>query len=143
MTLPGRTSKVSNLKSSNLRHGLRMPSRVMPLCTYLTAALIQFCKCIHTSPISPFTQFVQLVPEEQQQKESLANEFKLSILNTCDVLIRSLLTFASSKLHKIKQRKEDVPIALGYLGLLPLSALKMKINPCHGTTSPCCISSST
>ena len=76
--------------------------------TYLAAALIQFRKRTHISPISSFAQFVQLVPEEQQQKEPLADEFKLPVLNTCDVLIRSLLTYASSELRKIKQRQEDV-----------------------------------
>ena len=78
--------------------------------TYLAAALIQFRKRTHASPISSFAQFVQLVPEqqEQQQREPLADEFKLSVLNTCDVLIRSLLTYASSELRKIKQRQEDV-----------------------------------
>ncbi|KAG8215255.1 hypothetical protein J3R82DRAFT_8809, partial [Butyriboletus roseoflavus] len=78
--------------------------------TYLAAAVIQLQKRMHTSPMSSFAQFVQLVPEqqEQQQKEPLADEFKLPILNTCDVLIRSLLTYASSELRKIKQRQEDV-----------------------------------
>ncbi|KAH0834004.1 hypothetical protein J3R83DRAFT_11240 [Lanmaoa asiatica] len=78
--------------------------------TYLAAVLIQFQKRTHTSPISSFAQFVQLVPEQQdqQQKEPLPEEFNLSILNMCDVLIRSLLTSASSELRKIKQRQEDV-----------------------------------
>ena len=78
--------------------------------TYLATALIQFRKRTHTSPISSFAQFIQLVPEqqEQQQKDPLADEFKLHVLNTCDVLVRSLLTYASSELRKIKQRQEDV-----------------------------------
>lgn len=78
--------------------------------TYLAAALLQLQKRTHTSPISSFAQFVQLLPEqqEQQQREPLADEFKLPVLNTCDVLIRSLLTYASSELRKIKQRQEDM-----------------------------------
>ena len=78
--------------------------------TFLAATLIQFQKRTHTSPISSFAQFVQLVPEQQEQpqREPLADEFKLPVLNTCDVLIRSLLTYASSELRKIKQRQEDV-----------------------------------
>ncbi|KAF8424756.1 nucleoporin Nup186/Nup192/Nup205 [Boletus edulis BED1] len=75
--------------------------------TYLAAALIQFHKCTHTSPVSSFVQFVQFVPE-QQQKEPLAEEFQLPVLNMCDVLVRSLLTYASSELRKIKQRQEDL-----------------------------------
>ncbi|KAF8550605.1 hypothetical protein OG21DRAFT_1487649 [Imleria badia] len=69
-----------------------------------------FRKRTHTSPISSFAQFAQLVPDQQkqQQKEPLADEFKLPMLNTCNILIRSLLTYASSELHKIKQRQEDV-----------------------------------
>ena len=78
--------------------------------TYLAATLIQLQKRMHSSPISSFAQCVQLVPEqqEQQQREPLADEFKLPVLNTCDVLIRSLLTYVSSELRKIKQRQEDV-----------------------------------
>ncbi|KAF8130340.1 nucleoporin Nup186/Nup192/Nup205 [Boletus edulis] len=53
--------------------------------TYLATALIH-----------SFAQFVQLVPE-QQQKEPLAEEFQLPVLNMCDVLLR-----------KIKQRQEDL-----------------------------------
>ncbi|KAF8119297.1 nucleoporin Nup186/Nup192/Nup205 [Boletus edulis] len=75
--------------------------------TYLATALIQFHKRTHTSPVSSFAQFVQLVPE-QQQKEPLAEEFQLPVLNMCDVLVRSLLTYASSELRKIKQRQEDL-----------------------------------
>ncbi|KAF8548025.1 hypothetical protein OG21DRAFT_1489716 [Imleria badia] len=75
--------------------------------TYLATALIQFHKRTHTSPVSSLTQFVQLVPE-QQQKEPLAEEFQLPVLNMCDVLVRSLLTYASSELHKTKQRQEDL-----------------------------------
>ena len=78
--------------------------------TYLATALVHFRKRTHTSPISSFVQFVQLVPDQQEQpqREPLADEFKLPVLNTCDVLIRSLLTYASSELRKIKQRQEDV-----------------------------------
>ncbi|KAF8425369.1 nucleoporin Nup186/Nup192/Nup205 [Boletus edulis BED1] len=89
--------------------------------TYLAAALIQFHKHTHTSPISSFAQFVQFVPE-QQQKEPLAEEFQLPILNMCDVLVRSLLTYASSKLRKIKQRQEDllndIPMLYSLIGVL-------------------------
>ncbi|KAG9311040.1 hypothetical protein JVU11DRAFT_8938 [Chiua virens] len=78
--------------------------------TYLAATLLKIQKYLYSSPLSSFAQFVQLVPEqqEQQQREPLADEFKLSLLDTCDVLIRSLLTYANSELRKIKQRQEDV-----------------------------------
>ncbi|KAF8437893.1 hypothetical protein L210DRAFT_3646941 [Boletus edulis BED1] len=79
--------------------------------TYLAAALIQFHKRTHTSPVSSFVQFVQFVPE-QQQKEPLAEEFQLPVLNMCDVLVRSLLTYASSELRKIKQRQEDLLVSV-------------------------------
>ncbi|KAF8547550.1 hypothetical protein OG21DRAFT_1490136 [Imleria badia] len=79
--------------------------------TYLAAALIQFHKRTHTSPVSSFAQFVQFVPE-QQQKEPLAEEFQLPVLNMCDVLVRSLLTYASSELRKIKQRQEDLLVSV-------------------------------
>ncbi|KAF8122127.1 nucleoporin Nup186/Nup192/Nup205 [Boletus edulis] len=56
--------------------------------TYLAAALIQFHKRTHTSPISSFAQFVQFLP----------------VLNMCDVLV-------SSELRKIKQRQEDLLVS--------------------------------
>jgi nuclear pore complex protein Nup205 len=114
--------------------------------TYLATALIQFHKRTHTSPISSFAQFVQLVPE-QQQKEPLAEEFQLSVLNMCDVLVRSLLTYASSELRKIKQRQEDLLTSVRtdrsrMFRSSPLPAVKSKVNLHHGTISPCCILSS-
>ncbi|KAF8124608.1 hypothetical protein EV363DRAFT_1403165 [Boletus edulis] len=83
-----RANKTPRRKSSNLRFGV--PSRVDAF-TYLATALIQFHKRTHIT-----------------SKGTLADEFKLPILNMCDVLIRSLLTCASSELRKIKQRQEDV-----------------------------------
>ena len=78
--------------------------------TFLAATLLQLQKRMYTSPPSSYAQLVQLVPEqqEQQQKEPLADEFRLPLLNACDMLIRTLLTYASSELRKIKQRQEDV-----------------------------------
>ncbi|KIJ60466.1 hypothetical protein HYDPIDRAFT_98637 [Hydnomerulius pinastri MD-312] len=78
--------------------------------TYLTTALLHFQKRTQTSPLSSFAQFVQLVPEPQDQpaREPLADEFKHNVLNACDVLVRSLIRYASSELRKIKQRQEDV-----------------------------------
>ncbi|KAF8552698.1 hypothetical protein OG21DRAFT_1486019 [Imleria badia] len=58
--------------------------------TYLATALIQFHK--HTHITSKGTSLTD-------------SSFRCSIR---DVLIRSLLTYASSELHKIKQRQEDV-----------------------------------
>ncbi|KIK97850.1 hypothetical protein PAXRUDRAFT_824522 [Paxillus rubicundulus Ve08.2h10] len=76
---------------------------------YFATTLIHVQKRAHSSPISSFAQSVQLIPEQQEQpKEPLADEFRLAVLNACDVLMRSLITYASSELRKIKQRQEDV-----------------------------------
>ncbi|KAF9219350.1 hypothetical protein BS17DRAFT_804452 [Gyrodon lividus] len=73
--------------------------------TCLATALIHLQKSTHSS----FAQFVQLIPEQQEQpREPLADEFRLAVLNACDVLVRSLITYASSELRKIKQRQEDM-----------------------------------
>ncbi|KAF9238369.1 nucleoporin Nup186/Nup192/Nup205 [Melanogaster broomeanus] len=78
--------------------------------TYLATALVHIQNRAQSSPTSSFAHFIQLTPEQQEQqpKEPLADEFRLAVLNACDVLIRSLITYASSELRKIKQRQEDV-----------------------------------
>ncbi|KAG6331906.1 hypothetical protein ID866_7182, partial [Astraeus odoratus] len=76
--------------------------------TYLVAAVIQLQQRSHSSLSSSYAHLVQLTPEQDQQREPPADEFKLAVLNGFDVLVRSLITYASSELRKIKQRQEDV-----------------------------------
>ncbi|OBZ74918.1 hypothetical protein A0H81_05368, partial [Grifola frondosa] len=53
-----------------------------------------------------------LAPLEQEaQTELPAEDFKPAILEACEMLVRSLITHASSELRKIKQRQEDLLLA--------------------------------
>ncbi|KAI5985097.1 nucleoporin Nup186/Nup192/Nup205 [Pisolithus albus] len=76
--------------------------------TYLVAALIQLQRRSHGSLPSLYAHLVQLTPEQEQQRELPVDEFQSAVLNVFDVLVRSLITYASSELRKIKQRQEDV-----------------------------------
>ena len=76
--------------------------------TYLVTALVQCQKRSHNSLPSSYAHLVQITPEQDQQREPPAEEFKLAVFNAFDVLVRSLITYASSELRKIKQRQEDV-----------------------------------
>ncbi|KAI6142345.1 nucleoporin Nup186/Nup192/Nup205 [Pisolithus tinctorius] len=76
--------------------------------TYLVAALIQLQRRSHGSLPSLYAHLVQLTPEQDQQREPPADEFQPAVLNVFDVLVRSLIAYASSELRKIKQRQEDV-----------------------------------
>ncbi|KAI6038837.1 nucleoporin Nup186/Nup192/Nup205 [Pisolithus marmoratus] len=76
--------------------------------TYLVAALIQLQRRSHGSLPSLYAHLVQISPEQDQQREPPADEFQLAVLDAFDVLVRSLITYASSELRKIKQRQEDV-----------------------------------
>ncbi|KAI6135337.1 nucleoporin Nup186/Nup192/Nup205 [Pisolithus thermaeus] len=76
--------------------------------TYLVAALIQLQRRSHGSLPGLYAHFVQLTPEQEQQRELPADEFQPAVLNAFDVAVRSLIAYASSELRKIKQRQEDV-----------------------------------
>ena len=75
---------------------------------YLVTALIQLQKQSYSSLPSSYAHLVQVTPEQDVQREPPVEEFKLAVLNAYDVLVRSLITYASSELRKIKQRQEDV-----------------------------------
>ncbi|EAU87534.1 hypothetical protein CC1G_11206 [Coprinopsis cinerea okayama7 len=51
------------------------------------------------------------VTETTEQPELPAQDSKLLLLSTFETLVRSLITYASSELRKIKQRQEDVVLA--------------------------------
>lgn len=76
--------------------------------TYLTTALIQLSR---GSPATSFAAFIELTPEQEQLREPPHEDFKLAVLNACDALVRSVITYASSELRKIKQRQEDIVLA--------------------------------
>ncbi|KAG2143441.1 nucleoporin Nup186/Nup192/Nup205 [Suillus bovinus] len=76
--------------------------------TYLTTALIQLSR---SSPATSFAAFIELTPEQEQLREPPHEDFKLAVLNACEALVRSVITYASSELRKIKQRQEDIVLA--------------------------------
>ncbi|PPQ71980.1 hypothetical protein CVT26_007136 [Gymnopilus dilepis] len=49
--------------------------------------------------------------EQQEQREVPPQDFKLVVLSGFEVLLRSVITHASSELRKIKQRQEDLVLA--------------------------------
>ncbi|OJA08231.1 hypothetical protein AZE42_08910 [Rhizopogon vesiculosus] len=79
--------------------------------TYLTTALIQLQQRSRSTPATSFAAFIELTPEQEQLREPPHEDFKLAVLNACDALVRSVITYASSELRKIKQRQEDIVLA--------------------------------
>ncbi|KAH7924355.1 hypothetical protein BV22DRAFT_1035258 [Leucogyrophana mollusca] len=79
--------------------------------TYLATALIQLQKRTRSSPPTSFASSLQLTQEQEQLREPPSDDFKLAVLTACDALVRSLITYASSELRKIKQRQEDIVLA--------------------------------
>ncbi|KAF9006925.1 nucleoporin Nup186/Nup192/Nup205 [Cyathus striatus] len=62
---------------------------------------------------SPAASLIILPSNEQEQRDILAEDFKLIMLTTFETLVRLLITHASSELRKIKQRQEDIVLASG------------------------------
>ncbi|KAF9074489.1 nucleoporin Nup186/Nup192/Nup205 [Rhodocollybia butyracea] len=78
--------------------------------TYLSIAVLQLRRS--TVSFSPSLLGGMTVPlEQQEQREVPADDFRMYILNAFEVLVRSLITHASSELRKIKQRQEDLVLA--------------------------------
>ncbi|KAF5381906.1 hypothetical protein D9757_007577 [Collybiopsis confluens] len=77
---------------------------------YLSMALLQIRRS--TTTYSPSLLVgVSLSPEQQEQREVPPDDFRPLVLNAFEVLVRSLITHASSELRKIKQRQEDLVLA--------------------------------
>ncbi|KAJ3825387.1 nucleoporin Nup186/Nup192/Nup205 [Lentinula raphanica] len=77
---------------------------------YLSMALLQLRRS--TVTFSPsLLSGMTLSPEQQEQREVPADDFKVYVLNAFEAIVRSLITHASSELRKIKQRQEDLVLA--------------------------------
>ncbi|KIK56168.1 hypothetical protein GYMLUDRAFT_87421 [Collybiopsis luxurians FD-317 M1] len=77
---------------------------------YLSMVLLQLRKS--TTGFSPsLLSGVVLSSEQQEQREVPPDDFRMFVLNAFEVLVRSLITHASSELRKIKQRQEDLVLA--------------------------------
>ncbi|KAJ7058139.1 nucleoporin Nup186/Nup192/Nup205 [Mycena amicta] len=65
----------------------------------------------HGTPIPSLIDLLKLSPEQQEQRELPSEDFVPDVLTALEILIRSLITHASSELRKIKQRQEDLVLA--------------------------------
>ncbi|KAK7682411.1 hypothetical protein QCA50_014616 [Cerrena zonata] len=63
-------------------------------------------------PLSSFAASLVGQPQDQENNsERPPADFSTIILEACEVLVRTLITYASSELRKIKQRQEDILLA--------------------------------
>ncbi|KAI0324921.1 hypothetical protein GY45DRAFT_1331027 [Cubamyces sp. BRFM 1775] len=79
--------------------------------TYLARTLMLLQKKQSGYPSTSYASSVLAVTEQDLQVELPADDFKPILLESCEVLVRSLITQASSELRKIKQRQEDLLLA--------------------------------
>ena len=78
--------------------------------TYLARSIVRLQPQHSVSTASSILDIVP-APDVQDQREVPPPDFKLVILSTYEVLVRSLITHASSELRRIKQRQEDLILA--------------------------------
>ncbi|KAI0944532.1 hypothetical protein AcW1_002214 [Taiwanofungus camphoratus] len=78
---------------------------------YLLRMVAQLQKRHAAYPPTSYAAGLLSQPEQEAPPELPAEDFKSVILEACEVLIRSLITQASSELRKIKQRQEDLLLA--------------------------------
>ncbi|KAF7345118.1 hypothetical protein MVEN_01675900 [Mycena venus] len=62
-------------------------------------------------PVASFANTLALSPEQQEQREIPSEDFIPVVFSAFEILVRSLITHASSELRKIKQRQEDLVLA--------------------------------
>ncbi|EJF60131.1 hypothetical protein DICSQDRAFT_171358 [Dichomitus squalens LYAD-421 SS1] len=79
--------------------------------TYLarTLLLLQKRQTAHTT--TSYAASTLTITEQDLQLELPTDDFRPVLLDACEVLVRSLITQASSELRKIKQRQEDLLLA--------------------------------
>ncbi|KAJ7778502.1 nucleoporin Nup186/Nup192/Nup205 [Mycena metata] len=78
---------------------------------YLALAVLQLERKRGSSPIASFANTLVLSPEQQEHRELPSEDFIPVVFSAFEVLVRSLITHASSELRKIKQRQEDLVLA--------------------------------
>ncbi|KAJ7482279.1 nucleoporin Nup186/Nup192/Nup205 [Mycena galericulata] len=79
--------------------------------TYLALAVLQLERKRGSSPTASFANTLTLSPEQQEQREIPSEDFIPVVFSAFEILVRSLITHASSELRKIKQRQEDLVLA--------------------------------
>ncbi|KAK7055118.1 nucleoporin Nup186/Nup192/Nup205 [Favolaschia claudopus] len=78
---------------------------------YLTVAALQLGRMRGSSTFASFGPALALTSEQQEQREIPSDDFIPLVFSAFEILIRSLITHASSELRKIKQRQEDLVLA--------------------------------
>ncbi|KAJ7041203.1 nucleoporin Nup186/Nup192/Nup205 [Mycena alexandri] len=78
---------------------------------YLALAVLQLERKRGSSPVASFANTLVLSPEQQEHRELPSEDFIPVVFSAFEVLVRSLITHASSELRKIKQRQEDLVLA--------------------------------
>ncbi|KAJ7128145.1 nucleoporin Nup186/Nup192/Nup205 [Mycena crocata] len=79
--------------------------------TYLALSVLQLERKRGSSPAASFANTLTLSIEQQEQREIPSEDFTPSVFAAFEILVRSLITHASSELRKIKQRQEDLVLA--------------------------------
>jgi nuclear pore complex protein Nup205 len=79
--------------------------------TYLASAVIQLQTRRGKRPSSSFLHSITPLLEQEQTRDLLPEDIKLTVLQAFETLVRSLIIHASSELRKIKQRQEDLVLA--------------------------------
>ncbi|KAJ7682921.1 nucleoporin Nup186/Nup192/Nup205 [Mycena rosella] len=79
--------------------------------TYLALAVLQLERKRGSSPVASFASTLTLSAEQQEQRETPSDDFVPVVFSAFEILVRSLITHASSELRKIKQRQEDLVLA--------------------------------
>ncbi|KAJ6619045.1 nucleoporin Nup186/Nup192/Nup205 [Mycena sp. CBHHK59/15] len=79
--------------------------------TFLALAILQLGRKLGSSPVVSSANSLVLSQEQQEQRELPSEDFVPVVLSAFEILIRSLITHASSELRKIKQRQEDLVLA--------------------------------
>ncbi|KAJ7079559.1 nucleoporin Nup186/Nup192/Nup205 [Mycena belliarum] len=78
---------------------------------YLALAVLQLQRKRGSFPVASFATTLALSPEQQEQRETPSDDFIPIVLAAFEIVVRSLITHASSELRKIKQRQEDLVLA--------------------------------
>ncbi|KAI0063325.1 hypothetical protein BV25DRAFT_416650 [Artomyces pyxidatus] len=79
--------------------------------TYLAGSVAKLQRKEGQFPAGSFAASIIRTPESEQPQELPEDDFKPAVLQAFEILVRSVITHASSELRKIKQRQEDYILA--------------------------------
>lgn len=103
---------------------------------YLSRTILHIRDERHTLGLAPLV-ILPPAPESQPQPEAPTGDLALVILGSFEILIRSLVFYATPELRKIKQRQEDVVLATARTAAHPSRfASKSVHHPVSDTTPP-------